>query len=80
MGGIGFDPHFYLDFSRLKGNRTPILFYTGEHDLHKRPCEAAQSIFLTEEFPRVDIDIEPNIDHEYIHTCEPYILQWIHSL
>jgi poly(3-hydroxybutyrate) depolymerase len=82
MGGIGHDPHFYLDFSRLlpNNNKTPILFYTGEHDVHRFPCEAAHSLFLAEKFPIVDIHIEDGLDHTYSYNCEPYILNWFNNL
>ena len=82
MGGIGYDPAFYLDFSLLKNtdNKTPILFYTGENDIHQKPCEFAREIFLGENFPIVDIYIEKNIGHEYLSTCEPYILDWLMDL
>lgn len=80
MGGIGYDPHFYLDFTKLIGKKTPLLFYTGENDIHKSTCEAALSIFQNEEFPEVMIHIEPKIKHEYIHTCEKYILNWFNQL
>lgn len=76
MGGIGYDPHFYLDFSR-DHNKIPILFYTGEHDIHKFPSEAAQSIFLGEDYTIADIYIEPNIGHEYCPSSELFILDWI---
>jgi len=82
MGGIGHDPHFYLDFPKLSNtdNKTPILFYTGEYDVHKFPCEVAYNIFKSEDFPIVDIYIEPNLDHTYCYNCEPYILNWLNNL
>jgi len=82
MGGIGFDPFFYLDFNILKDtdNRTPLLFYTGENDIHKKPCEAARDIFLGENFTKVDIYVEKNIGHEYLASCEPYMLDWFKSI
>lgn len=81
-GGIGYDPNFYLNFKLLKDddNKTPILFYTGENDIHRFPCEAAVNIFLGEEFPKVDIFIEKDIKHEYISNCESFILNWFDSL
>lgn len=82
MGGIGYDPSFYLNFKLLKetDNKTPILFYTGENDIHKFPCESARNIFLGEDFPKIDIFVEKDIKHEYISTCEAYILNWFKSL
>jgi predicted esterase len=81
-GGIGYDPDLYLDFKLLKDNdkKTPILFYTGEHDLHREACESAKIIFESEGFPIVDIFIETNMSHKYSSTCEPYILKWFESL
>ena len=39
--------NLYLNFSLMREDdiRTPILFYTGENDLHKIPCELALNIF-----------------------------------
>ena len=76
MGGIGYDPGLYLNFKALKPieNKTPLLFYTGENDIHKNACESARTIFLSEGFPIVDIFIEKNIGHEYLPNCESYIL------
>jgi predicted esterase len=80
--GIGYDPDLYLNFKMLKvdDKKTPLLFYTGEHDLHKEACESARTIFLSENFPVVDIFIENGMGHEYLSTCEAYILEWIKSL
>jgi predicted esterase len=80
MGGIGYDPYFYLNFNILKDTdrKTPILFYTGENDIHRKPCEAAYEIFTGENFA-ADIYIEPNISHLYLNTCEAYILDWLKS-
>lgn len=77
MGGIGFDPHFYLDYQILKSNdrRTPLLFYTGENDIHKQPCEAAKSIFEGDEFP-ASLYIHPELGHDYEYHCEQYIYEW----
>lgn len=77
-GGVGYDPGLYLNFKLLQNNdkRTPLLFYTGESDLHKEACETARKIFLSEKFPVVDIFIEPELGHEYRPACEPYILRW----
>lgn len=81
MGGIGYDPGLYLNFNLMQNNdaRTPILFYTGENDLHKIPCESAYSIFLNEDFP-VKIMIEKDIGHEYLLNCEEHILNWFESI
>jgi predicted esterase len=81
-GGIGYDPRFYLDFKLLKStdNKTPLLFYTGENDLHRFPCEAAHNIFLGKHFPIVDIFIEKDMKHEYKSSCESYMLNWLESL
>ena len=76
MGGIGYDPHFYLDFKDTK-TKVPLLFYTGEHDIHKFPCQAARDIFITEDYPVVDILIERNIGHQYKYTCESFIMEWL---
>lgn len=82
MGGIGYDPGLYLNFKLLNtvDKKTPLLFYTSENDLHKEACEAATKIFLSEKFPIVDIFIENEVGHEYLPTCEPFILNWFKSL
>jgi predicted esterase len=82
MGGIGYDPGLYLNFKLLNidDKRTPILLYTGEADLHKEACQSARKIFLNEKFPIVDIFIEEQIGHEYLPSCESYILGWLESL
>lgn len=78
MGGIGFDPRFYLDFSKVDGKRkTPVLFYTASHDIHLNPCKAGQQLLLGEGFPIVDLYVEDNIGHIYLDTCEKYILDWL---
>ena len=64
----------------LTDNKTPLLFYTGEYDLHRKACESARKIFLSKEFPIVDIFIEKGIGHEYLPNCESYILNWFESL
>lgn len=81
MGGIGYDPDLYLNFNVMidNDNKTPILFYTGENDLHKIPCEIALNIFQKEKFP-VDIIVEKDIGHEYLPNCEEHILEWIQSI
>jgi predicted esterase len=81
MGGIGFDPELYLNFKLLgvDDKKTPLLFYTGEADLHKDTCESARKIFISEGFPIVDIYVEYGIGHKYLSTCEPYILNWLES-
>lgn len=82
MGGIGYDPGLYLNFKLLGVNdrKTPLLFYTGENDLHRVACESARKIFLSEGFPIVDMFVEDEIGHEYLSTCESYILDWFESL
>lgn len=82
MGGIGYDPHFYLDFSKLNDtdNKTPILFYTGDQDIHNYPCKAAYNIFKSEDFPIVDIKVISNLDHTYCYNCEIYMLNWFKNL
>jgi predicted esterase len=82
MGGIGYDPAFYLNFDLLKetDQKVPILFYTGENDIHRKPCESAQNIFRGEDFSKVDIHIELDIGHEYLANCEDYILNWLKSI
>lgn len=80
MGGIGYDPDVYFNFDILRNsdNKTKILLYTGENDLHKIACESAYNIFKQKEFP-VDIFIEKDIGHEYLPNCEEYILKWFES-
>lgn len=60
---------------RSNEQKTPILFYTGENDLHKIPCQLAYTIFKDQGFP-VDIFIEKDIGHEYFSNCEEYLLNW----
>lgn len=81
MGGIGYDPDLYLNFKIMNNNdnRTPILFYTGENDLHKISCEVAKDIFSKEGFPTTIIT-EKNIAHEYLPNCEEHILNWLQTL
>jgi len=81
-GGLGFDPGLYLNFKLLKEDdkKTPLLFYTGDNDLHKDACIAAKIVFESEGFPIVDIFIEKELEHKYLPTCEPYILNWFESL
>ena len=75
MGGIGYDPCLQLQFNQ-DARKTPILFYTGEYDLHKEACESAKTIFISQGF-EVDLYIEQGLGHEYHHTCESYILKWL---
>lgn len=79
VGGIGWDPRFYLDFLIVEGKRkTPVLFYTGEHDIHLKPCQAGFQILQTEGFP-VEIHVESGIGHVYLKACEKYLLDWLTS-
>lgn len=77
MGGLGYDPGLQLNFNLLRSDdvKPPILFYTGEHDLHRVPCEVAKNIFANEGF-HVDLIIKEGIGHEYLPSCEPIILDW----
>lgn len=78
QGGIGYDPGYYLDFSRLKeeDNKTPILFYTGTDDIHREPCEWAANIFRDANFP-VDIFIEQGARHSYLSSAEEFMMSWL---
>jgi len=80
MGGIGYDPGLYLNFKllELSDQKTPLLFYTGEADLHKEACESATKIFLNKGFS-VTMFVEDKIGHEYLPSCEPYLLDWFRS-
>lgn len=82
MGGIGYDSTLNLNFKLLSiaDSKTPMLFYTGEYDLHKKACETAVKIFLSEGFPRVDIFVERKLYHEYKSNCETFILNWLMSI
>lgn len=80
MGGIGYDACFYLDFSLNDALIPPLLFYTGEFDIHRKPCETARKIFLCANTTIVDIHIEPGLDHSYRSNCEQFIIQWIDNL
>ena len=82
MGGLGYDFDLYLDFGLLEADdrRTPLLFYSGENDLHRAACESARKIFLSEGYPIVDMFVEDGVGHEYLSTCEAYILNWFESL
>jgi len=81
MGGLGFDPDLYLNFGLMRYDdiKPPILFYTGENDLHKVPCEMARDIFSQEGF-RVDFIVAKGVRHEYLQSCEQPILDWLESL
>lgn len=85
MGGIGWDPHFYLDFSLLDAfpvSTWPLLFiYTSEYDEHRIPCEQARNIFIGHDFPTVDWHLQSKTGHKYIASeAEPVFLTWFDKI
>lgn len=54
MGCIWYDPDVYFNFKIMRDDdyKTPLLFYTGENDLHKIPCEIAYNIDSTKRISR----------------------------
>ena len=79
-GGLGFDKLFYLDFDRLKESdrRTPILFFTSEHDIHRPVCEQAHELFTNMEFSS-ELIVAPHDGHVYNHVYEKDMLDWLFS-
>merc|ERR1711976_311516 len=75
-GGIGWDPNFYLDFTKSdQQRRTPMLFLTGDQDVHRSPCEAANQIFTDEGFDS-ELVVRKNTSHGYNWTEENFIFHW----
>jgi len=82
MGGIGWDPYFYLPFEIMDENskKTPLLLVTGDKDVHKQPCQAAKNIFETEGWDKVDYFEQENTPHKYNHRVEDFIWEWFNSI
>lgn len=80
MGGLGWDPFFYLDFSLLKEGdpKTPLLFITGDKDAHLKPTEAAFNIFKGEGFETQLIVLEDTA-HIYKHSIEDFVWNWFNT-
>jgi poly(3-hydroxybutyrate) depolymerase len=78
QGGLGWDPECVFDFDSLEeGERKPrMLFYTGEHDEYRLPCQNGHAIFVDEGFDST-LFVEPGLEHGYDFSCEPYILDWM---
>jgi predicted esterase len=76
QGGMGFDPHFYVDFSKASCNKPRMLFYTGTFDIHKKVCEEAHELFKSEGYDS-ELYIENGLEHTYDKACEPYILNFL---
>jgi predicted esterase len=76
-GGLGYDTQFYVDFDRLKDDdrRTPILFFTSEHDIHRSVCEQAHTMFTNMDFPS-ELVVVPKDGHPYNSKYEKFMLQW----
>lgn len=81
MGGIGWDPGFYLDWSVLKDTdrKTPILMVTGDLDEHRIPSEAGTTIFRDEGFD-VTFKMLENTKHCYLALIEDYVWDWFMNL
>lgn len=80
QGGMGFDPHFCVDFSKAGPlNKKPrMLFYTGTNDVHKEVCEQAHELFKSEGY-QSQIYIENGLDHQYDKQCEEYIFKFLEN-
>ena len=81
MGGIGWDPSFYLDFEKLKegDKKTPMFLVTSEFDVHLHPTKAAFNLYKGEEFPNIQMVVKPNTDHTYLPDIEPSIWNFFHQ-
>jgi predicted peptidase len=84
MGGIGHDPHYYLDFKYFEEfnpqSYPKILFYTGTHDEYRVPTLQAMDIFKAYDF-ETSLYIEEGIGHEYNHNVvENVVLEWIYGI
>ncbi len=79
MGGMGYSPFYCLDFSLLQeaDSRTPILFYTGDRDIHRIPCKQACTIFRNEGFDQISIYTQKNLSHSYRKESEGYMMDWL---
>lgn len=76
MGGIGYDLAFYLNFEKSNGIKTPMLFYSGENDVHLNPCIAAKNIFESEGF-EVKLIVIPGLKHFYVkEECKKIMHNW----
>lgn len=54
MGGIGWDPHFQIDFNRCleRTSNTPrFYFYSAQFDEHLKPSKIAYDLFTEEGYP-----------------------------
>lgn len=78
MGGIGYDTSFSVDFEDIIYPLPRVLFYTGENDIHKIPCQQARNILISNDFPHVNYYKQPLVRHKYeADNAEPYILKWL---
>lgn len=77
-GGLGYDNLFYLDFDQLNPSdrRTPILFFTSEHDIHRPVCKQAHELFSNMDFSST-LMMVPHDGHEYNQKYERTILDWL---
>jgi predicted esterase len=78
QGGMGFDPHFYVDFRKAGKNKPRMLFYTGTHDIHKQVCMEAHELFLSEGYCS-KLYIENELQHTYDKSCEAYMLNFLRN-
>lgn len=74
MGGIGYDPHFYLDFSKSENKKPLMIFVTSKDDVHYKPTISAKDIFDDEGFSTKLIVFEDG-GHNYYSTREDEILK-----
>jgi poly(3-hydroxybutyrate) depolymerase len=86
QGGLGWDPECVLDFDaadaaaavgdRCAAARPRLLFYTGEHDEYRLPCQNGHALFQAEGFDSTLV-VEPGLAHCYDFGCEPLLLDWM---
>jgi predicted esterase len=80
-GGLGFDFQYYLDFVLISDveYKVPILFITGEFDVHKLPCQQAKLLFENEGFDDIQYIEHPNTLHFYCKSHEDNMLTFINK-
>jgi predicted esterase len=78
-GGIGFDPNFYLDFTKCYNVKPLLIFVTAKDDIHYKPTINAKDIFDTEGFETVLIVFDDG-GHNYCTDQEETILKLLKSL
>lgn len=78
MGGIGFDPHFYLDFTKCTNIKPLIIFVTAEDDIHYKPTINAKDIFDNEGFI-TKLMVFKDGGHNYYPSRENIILELLNN-